>query len=103
MDKGPTTHSPLFPYSTLFRSTDSLGATKDTVTTVSISTVTDPVYSGNNTNAEACGTAASSETIDLSFSDGTPAHDFTDSTTATGGTRSFTVEDLSGLDDGPIS
>ena len=49
------------------------------------------------------GTAEAGDTIALTVSDGTPAHDVTGSTTATGGTWSFSGLDLSGLDDGTIT
>src|SRR5204862_144681 len=82
---------------------DSANASKDTVTSVSITSFTDPVTAANQLNVAVSGTAEAGDSIDLTVSDGTVAHDVTDSATATGGTWSFSGLDLSGLDDGAIT
>src|SRR5439155_1013786 len=76
----------------------------DTSTSVSITAETDPVTGANQASAAVSGTSEAGDSIDLTVSDGTPAHDVTDSTTANGsGDWSFSGLDLSGLDDGSIT
>src|SRR6202008_459049 len=81
---------------------DSKTATKDTVTNVAITSVTDPVTHVNQGNASASGSSEAGDTIDLKGSDG--IHAVTASTSADGsGNWSFTGLDLSSLNDGPIT
>ena len=104
LDDGPISYSVKATDAVGNTATDSQSANKDTVTNVSIAAWTDPVTFANQGNASASGTSEAGDTIDLTVSDGTVAHDVTASTSADGsGNWSFTGLDLSGLDDGPIS
>jgi hypothetical protein len=78
--------------------------TRDTSTTVAITAWTNPVDNTNQTNVSVSGTAEAGDTIELKITDAGNAHTvgpFT--TTATGGTWSFSNKDVSSLNDGTIT
>ena len=72
------------------------------VTTVAITSWTNPVTSGNQTNVSASGTAEASDTVSLTITDGTnTVGPFT--TTAVGGNWSLSGMNVSSLSDGTIT
>jgi hypothetical protein len=85
--------------------TASQNALKDTTVAVSITTVTDPVTSGNQTNVGASGTSdAGTNTVGVTVSDGVnpPLGPFA-ATVAPDGSWSVTGIDVSSLNDGTIT
>jgi hypothetical protein len=80
-----------------------VAAVKDTVApAVAITAWTHPVNNADKAAASISGTGENGDSIDLTVSDGTPAHNVIDSTTVAGGTWSFSGLVLTGLDDGSI-
>ncbi len=78
-------------------------ATKDSVTTVAISSVTDPINAANETTTSIAGTGEIGAGISVVVSDGTNSTSPATATVAADGTWSITGIDVSGLDDATLT